>query len=422
MAIIINAQAVVTAAPGTGTVSLGAGATNSSIQSAQASSVAALSWSTAGAKDGGIYSYRIDGIAGWEVGIGTYSASGPSLARTTVLASSNGGAAVNFGADAVVSQVLLPVDVSSITVPQGRLTLTSGTPVLTSNVSAVSTIYYTPYIGNMCLVGNSLVNTPVPVTFQEVSQALSDTTKSPSAAVAGAVYDLFSWMDGSIFRVTRGPAWSAGATAGSNTVRGSGAGSTALVRVNGVFVNAYTITNGPAAGYGVYQGTIATDSSGATVSWNLGGAATGGVAAILNVWNMFNRIRFKTLMTDNTSSWTYNSTTWRSANNAAPLQRATFVQGILENFVEAEYLSCSTATANTTPEVGVGLNSTNTLAPGTIIGQATETTGSIYTNMLSTYVGLLLGANYLQAIENVLGGTAGFYGGTQGSFRVELSA
>jgi hypothetical protein len=34
----------------------------------------------------------------WEVGIGTYSTTGPSLARTTVLSSSNSGSATNFGA------------------------------------------------------------------------------------------------------------------------------------------------------------------------------------------------------------------------------------------------------------------------------------------------------------------------------------
>lgn len=34
----------------------------------------------------------------WEVGIGTYTAAGTLLARTTVLTSSNGGSAVNFSA------------------------------------------------------------------------------------------------------------------------------------------------------------------------------------------------------------------------------------------------------------------------------------------------------------------------------------
>jgi hypothetical protein len=36
--------------------------------------------------------------ANWEVGLGTYSTTGPTLARTTVLASSNSGSLVNFTA------------------------------------------------------------------------------------------------------------------------------------------------------------------------------------------------------------------------------------------------------------------------------------------------------------------------------------
>jgi hypothetical protein len=44
--------------------------------------------------------YTIAGQTGseWEVGIGTYSTTGPALARTTVLASSNSGSPVNFSA------------------------------------------------------------------------------------------------------------------------------------------------------------------------------------------------------------------------------------------------------------------------------------------------------------------------------------
>jgi hypothetical protein len=44
------------------------------------------------------YTIAGQGTNEWEVGIGTYTASGTTLARTTVLASSNAGALVNFSA------------------------------------------------------------------------------------------------------------------------------------------------------------------------------------------------------------------------------------------------------------------------------------------------------------------------------------
>ena len=42
--------------------------------------------------------YAIENETRWEVGIGTYTSSGTTLARTTVLSSSNSGSLVNFGA------------------------------------------------------------------------------------------------------------------------------------------------------------------------------------------------------------------------------------------------------------------------------------------------------------------------------------
>ena len=48
--------------------------------------------------DGNTTYYTISGGSQWETGIGTYSSTGPTLTRTTVLASSNSGSLVNFSA------------------------------------------------------------------------------------------------------------------------------------------------------------------------------------------------------------------------------------------------------------------------------------------------------------------------------------
>jgi hypothetical protein len=48
--------------------------------------------------DGDTTYYAITNDTDWEVGVGTYSTTGPTLARTTILASSNGGSAVSWGA------------------------------------------------------------------------------------------------------------------------------------------------------------------------------------------------------------------------------------------------------------------------------------------------------------------------------------
>jgi hypothetical protein len=50
--------------------------------------------------DGNTTYYTIAGqtVAEWEVGLGTYTSSGTTLSRTTVLSSSNGGSLVNFSA------------------------------------------------------------------------------------------------------------------------------------------------------------------------------------------------------------------------------------------------------------------------------------------------------------------------------------
>lgn len=60
---------------------------------------------TTGVGDGNLCPYAIEGVDGsgipsgeWETGVGTYTASGTTLARTTVISSSNSNNAVNFSA------------------------------------------------------------------------------------------------------------------------------------------------------------------------------------------------------------------------------------------------------------------------------------------------------------------------------------
>lgn len=71
----------------------------------------------------------------WETGIGTYTSAGTTLARTTVLASSNGGSAVNFSAGTKEVFCCLPADrggqegtyTPTITALSGTITTASAT-------------------------------------------------------------------------------------------------------------------------------------------------------------------------------------------------------------------------------------------------------------------------------------------------------
>jgi hypothetical protein len=81
---LYNLARVTTATLGTGTLTLGAAVAG------------ALTFADAGVQDGDIVSYGIKDGSNSETGRGTYSSTGPTLARTTVLKSTNGNAAINI--------------------------------------------------------------------------------------------------------------------------------------------------------------------------------------------------------------------------------------------------------------------------------------------------------------------------------------
>lgn len=94
------------------------------------------------------------GTAEWEVGIGTYSTTGPTLTRTSILASSNSGSAVNFSAgtkDVFVTQPAEQTVVSSNNPGTSTYVLTSNgvgvAPSWQANSSAsVDQAYYLAFM------------------------------------------------------------------------------------------------------------------------------------------------------------------------------------------------------------------------------------------------------------------------------------
>jgi hypothetical protein len=278
--------------------------------------------------------------------------------------------------------------------PQGRLTLAAATPVMTSSVSAATTIYYTPYLGSVVPLWNGSAMLPTPWTgdLSNITTNSSVGNAGPAAVVANSNYDLFVWLNGSTMTLTRGPAWV------SPTSRGTGAGTTELQRQNGIWINKNAIMNGPAANVGTYVGTVSSDAS-SQIDFIFGGVGTGGVAAVLGVWNAYNRVDFKGFIGDNTPTWTYTGMAWRAANGSNGV-RVSFVLGQQEDYVDAEYTAAvySTAAADDYPAVAVGLDSTASpsgLGSGTSVNNATGLTvrGGAVSNSL--------GFHYMQALESI---------------------
>jgi len=270
--------------------------------------------------------------------------------------------------------------------PQGRLTLQTGAPVMTTTQSAKTTIYYSSYAGPQIPIYDGTNMVPTVITGGEISVATTDTTKNPAAIGASKVNDWFVWNDSGTIRLSHGPDWA------NDTTRSAG---TALVKVNGIYLNNAAITNGPAASRGTYVGTTRSNAS-SQLDWIFGGVASGGTAAFFGVWNAYNRVQVATMVRDSTDTWTYNvANTWRAAN-ANNTMRVSCVRGLDEDAVTAAYSILSLAGTGTNAVNGIGLDSTTAFSGTT--GFNNITTGSAVTQ--SNYFGTVgIGYHFVQAIE-----------------------
>ena len=212
---------------------------------------------------------------------------------------------------------------------EGRLTLTSNTPVTTSDVTAATTLFFTPFRGSrVALYSGTAWNTR---TFSQLSIAVP--------ATANTMYDVWAFDNAGTVSLEL-TAWS------NDTTR-----ATALAMQDGVYVRSSAATRR-------YLGSFRTTAvSGQTED----------SSANRFVWNYHHRVpRVLRPPMETADSWVYTVSTWRQAN-ANTANQLNFIIGVSEDMVTAQVMAAASSTqASTVLGVSLGLDTTSSPAAGNI--------------------------------------------------------
>lgn len=326
------------------------------------------------------------------------------LGRTTASAGAveeiSVGAGLTFAAGVLSANVVVPFE------PQGRLSMTSGVPINPTDVTAGTAVYYTPYKGsNIPLYSGSAWAS---WTFTELTLSLNS-----SPHLANNIYDVFVAENPSsagTLIIGTGPAWST-VTEGSGA-RGSGAGTTAISRTNGILVNtnAIVLKNGAttyssvSAGRAVYVGTFIVDGTNAQLTCHV---SAGSTKRNWGLWNAYHRKQMQLEVFESTSSWTLNTATVR-ASNSDGANAIRVVSGFAEEAFEIEFLQNATVDDNATnyPTIGIGKNSTSSMSTAFRgVGLASGVADGRSMLRAQYYEAPFLGANSYTALEGNAAGT-----------------
>lgn len=143
MAKLFNRAKMTTATTGAGTLTLGS------------ASVGFQSFADAGVSDGDVVQYVIEEAANFEIGTGTYTASGTTLTRTPS-ESSNSGSAITLGGNATVSVTAIHADFNRLQHNgSDKLTVSSTGVSITGDLSITGTIPAGQLTGNMPAIDGS---------------------------------------------------------------------------------------------------------------------------------------------------------------------------------------------------------------------------------------------------------------------------
>lgn len=322
----------------------------------------------------------------------------------------------------VLSNAVSVISVNAGTIrplaPGGRLTFQTSTPVMVTPSLAALSLVYTPYKYDVLPIYKA-GTTSAWVLYQpgQITMSLDS-----SVHVSSTNYDVFAVNDGGTVRIGSGPAWA------SNSAR-----ALSLAQKDGIYTNMSIIS---ALRYGslavsavsvntaTYLGTFRTTGAPGQSEYSFGSLALSGVAANLNLWNMYNRVLVHAIVKDATDNWTYQTNAWRAANNSAQM-RASFVRGLDEDAMWAAFTTHASAGAASDSSVGIGLDSVTAEPVGDI---AYTGNTSFVTKINSFYVGIPgLGFHFLTALEKTFStaNPATFYGDSgiptalQNSFQME---
>jgi hypothetical protein len=268
---------------------------------------------------------RITGLAGLNTGADYYvSQTAGDLTATAPL-----NAAFVGTADTTTSLVIASNPASRRVdngINDGRLTLSSATPVTSADVTGATSIYYTQYTGNRVTLYDGT---------RWTLYAFTERTLALGTLTSGLPYDVFLYDNAGTLTL-EATAWSNGTTR-----------ATALTQQDGVYVRTGALTRR-------YLGTFYTTST----------TQTEDSYAKRLLWNYYHRVRRPMRVIETDNSYVYTTATWRQAN-ADTANQLEFVVGVAEVMVEARVYAMAsngTAAASTFASVSIGVDSTTTPA------------------------------------------------------------
>jgi hypothetical protein len=295
-------------------------------------------------------------------------------------------------------QVLAAASSPPIT-PQGRLTPTTHTPVTVADVTSSTVVYYTSYVGGYIPVWNG-------TSFTNLSFTSDLVLTLTAAASANALVDVFAIDVGGVATLGFGPVW--GTSTPGSGARGSGAGTTELARIGGVYANANVITllNGVStysaisAGRATYLGTIWVDGVAGQVTCH----RTYGQSRKFGVWNAYNRVPLTLVAGDGTASWAYTTVAYRPSNNNTANSLGVMT-GLAEEQCSVAFDQNVAVTGGAFPLAGIGVNSTTVPSGKVASGGVGNATSGQYSLVARHEMQASLGINTLTALEE--GSTSG---------------